>query len=165
MQNGTLYFFCGKMGAGKSTESKVIASNENAVLISEDEWLSILYPKLINSFDDYIHYSSLLKPLIFEHVINLLNSGTNVVLDFAANTPKQRKWFVDITNSAGASAQLIYLKVSNEHCLKRIAKRRIEQPDRAAFDTEAVFNEVNKFFQEPDEIEGTKIQIRVIASE
>ena len=53
---GTLIYFCGKMGAGKSTESKKIAIERNAVLISEDEWLSKLYPNQITSFDDYIKF-------------------------------------------------------------------------------------------------------------
>ncbi|MBT72485.1 MAG: cell division protein ZipA, partial [Gammaproteobacteria bacterium] len=37
--------------------------------------------------------------------------------------------------------------------------RRIEQPERAKFDTRIVFNEVNKFFQEPSESEGLNIQV------
>ena len=41
---GTLIFF-GKMGAGKSTKSKEVSITKNAVLLSEDEWLSILYPE------------------------------------------------------------------------------------------------------------------------
>ena len=53
---GVLIFFCGKMGAGKSTESKKVATERNAVLISEDEWLSELYPNQITSFDDYIKF-------------------------------------------------------------------------------------------------------------
>ena len=36
--NGTLIFFCGKMGAGKTRKSKQTAHDQNAVLISEDEW-------------------------------------------------------------------------------------------------------------------------------
>jgi thymidine kinase len=52
-QKGNLIFFCGKMGAGKTTTSKTIAREKNAVLISEDEWLSAHYPNEINSFDDY----------------------------------------------------------------------------------------------------------------
>ncbi|NKB33663.1 MAG: AAA family ATPase [Pseudomonadales bacterium] len=148
------------MGAGKTTESKVLASNENAVLISEDEWLSTLYPDLINTFEGYLHYSSMLKPLAFGHVANILRTGSNVVMDFAANTAKQRKWFLEIADSADTKAHLIYLKASDEFCLSRIATRSIEQPERAAFDTESVFNEVNKFFQEPNESEGIDIQIR-----
>jgi len=45
MEMGTLIFLCGKMGAGKSTQSKVIATEYNAVLLSEDERLF--------SLDDY----------------------------------------------------------------------------------------------------------------
>ncbi len=47
---GTLYFFYGKMGAGKSTKSKQLAIEKHAVLLSEDEWLSSLYPNQITSF-------------------------------------------------------------------------------------------------------------------
>jgi shikimate kinase len=38
MTTGT--FFCGKMGAGKTTLSRSIARERKAVLISEDEWLA-----------------------------------------------------------------------------------------------------------------------------
>ncbi len=57
-QVGTLYFFCGKMGAGKSTKSKQLAKEKNAVLLSEDEWLSSLYPNQITSFEDYLKLSA-----------------------------------------------------------------------------------------------------------
>jgi len=46
------------MGAGKSTLSKEIASKEGAILLSEDEWLKTIYPDEINTFEDYIKYSS-----------------------------------------------------------------------------------------------------------
>jgi len=159
LRNGTLYFFCGKMGAGKTTESKVVASSENAVLISEDEWLSILYPNQINTFEEYLQYSSRLKPLIYTHVVSILKAGSNVVMDFPANTEKQREWYIKLSGFAGAQSKLIYLKASDELCLKQIASRRIEQPERAKFDTRIVFNEVNKFFQEPSESEGLNIQV------
>ena len=85
---GKLYFFCGKMGAGKSTKSKQVTIERNAVLLSEDEWLAELYPNKIASFNDYIHYSSLMKPLVRSHVQRILLTGTNVVMDFPANTQK-----------------------------------------------------------------------------
>ena len=93
MQVGTLILFCGKMGAGKSTKSKQVAQERNAVLISEDEWLLMLYPNLIVSLDDYLQYSLLLKPLVKSHVLDILKTGTSVVMDYPANTVNQRKWF------------------------------------------------------------------------
>ena len=159
MQVGTLILFSGKMGAGKSTKSKQVSQDRNAVLISEDDWLSTLYPNLITSFDDYLHYSSILKPLVKAHVVNILKTGTDVVMDFPANTVNQRKWFRELITEANAPNELIYLNVSNTLCLKQIEKRRVEQPARAIFDTESMFNEVTKYFQEPDESEGFNIQI------
>ncbi len=163
IEAGTLIFFCGKMGAGKSTKSKKFASENNAVLISEDEWLSLLYPQKISSFDDYIKYSALLRPLIKTHVQSILLTGTNVVLDFPANTTKQRAWFKNIVLEVDAKHQLIYLDVSNEKCIKQIAQRRLEQPERSAFDTEEMFHQVTKYFEIP--IEKEQLQITVVSED
>lgn len=48
--------------------------------------------------------------------------------------------------------------MSNEVCLKQIEKRRVENPERAIYDTEEMFNEVTRYFQEPKESEGFNIQ-------
>lgn len=156
---GVLTLLSGKMGAGKSTRARQLAEERNAVLISEDHWLSTFYPNDIVSFDDYIYYSSLLKPLIKAHVVNILKAGADVVMDFPANTVKQRKWFKEVINESGADHELIYLKVGNDVCLKRLAKRRIDNPERAKFDTESVFNEVTKYFEEPVLDEGFDIRL------
>ncbi len=158
---GRLIYFCGKMGAGKSTESKKVAIERNAVLISEDEWLSKLYPNQIRSFDDYIKFSGQLRPLIKSHVQNILRSGSSVVMDFPANTKKQREWFTNLSIEAKSESELIYLKASNALCIKQIAQRSIEQPSRAAFDNEEMFYHVTKYFEEPDKNEVTNVEIVV----
>jgi predicted kinase len=157
-EKGTLIFFCGKMGAGKSTKSQEVALDRNAVLISEDEWLASLYPDRIASFEDYIKFSGQLKPLVKSHVQNILCAGTNVVMDFPANTVSQRKWFKAIVLEIDAPHELIYLNTSEEICLKQIAQRCIEQPERAKFDTEKVFHHVTSFFEEPGTKEGLNIK-------
>ena len=158
MNIGTLIFFCGKMGAGKSTLSKQVAAKRNAVLISEDEWLAALYPGEISTFDEYLRCSKRLKPLVQSHVENILRAGTNVVMDFPANTKGQRGWFKQLISNAGSPYELYYLKASDELCLKQIAQRQVEQPERAIFDTETMFNQVNKYFEIPHESEGLKIR-------
>lgn len=75
-RKGTLIFFCGKMGAGKSTYSKSLANELNAVFLSEDDWLSAIYPEEIMNFDDYIKYSSRLKLLLKEHIRKILHYFT-----------------------------------------------------------------------------------------
>ena len=85
-QPGRLFFFCGKMGAGKSTRAKLLAAEHNAVRISEDEWLAAHYPGQIQTFDDYLALSQGIKPFIKAHVQQILRSGVHVVMDFPANT-------------------------------------------------------------------------------
>lgn len=155
---GTLYFFAGKMGAGKSTKAKRIAKENNTVLISEDEWLETLYPTQIHSFEHYLKYSNQIKPLIKSHVQSILKTGTDVVMDFPGNTVEQRRWLVEISSDIQTSHQLIFLNLSDDQCIQQIKKRRYEDPSREHFDTIEMFNHVSKFFKAPSENEGLNIK-------
>ena len=154
MNKGTLTFFCGKMGSGKSTKAREIAKKNNAVLLSEDEWLASVYPNKISSLNDYIEYSNLLKPQIKKLVQSMLSAGTNVVMDFPANTLSQRDWFRSIFSEIEAPHNLIYIDLPNADCLKQIEKRRKEQPERSATDTPDMFEQVTKYFMAPIPDEG-----------
>jgi len=158
-EKGTLIFFCGKMGSGKSTYSKKLASELNAVLLSEDEWLSAIYPEEIKNFDDYIKYSSRLKPLLEGHVRRILHSGVSVVMDFPGNTKKQRSWFKEIFFEDQMLHRLIYLQAEDQLCLKRIEQRRQDSPEHARFDTEEVFHQVTRYFQAPTDDEEFNIEV------
>ncbi len=120
------------MGAGKSTLSQEISSKEGAVLISEDEWLKAIYPDEIRGFEDYIKYSSRLKPIMKQHIENILNAGVSVVMDFPGNTEKQREWFKELYTQCGCDHKLIYPESSDNPCIKRITKRAKTQPERAS---------------------------------
>jgi shikimate kinase len=149
MDKGVLTFFCGKMGAGKSTKSSDIALERNAVLLSEDEWLESIYPNKIASLEDYIAYSNQLKPQMKKLNQAILVTGTDVVMDFPANTIAQREWFKNLYSEIDAPHELVYIDLSNENCLKQIKKRSIQQPERAATDTKEMFEAVTKHFIEP----------------
>ena len=178
ISKGTLIFFCGKMGSGKTTSSHQISKERNAVLLSEDEWLSSLYPNKISSIQDYVIYSNLLKVPMKSLVTNILNTGTNVVMDYPANTIKQRQWFRDILlttkgndddddddddeNSISSSYsslistmsphELILLdNVTDEICLERIIKRG------RLTDTIEMFTQMNQYFVPPTMEEGFTI--------
>ena len=179
ISKGTLIFFCGKMGSGKTTLSHQISKERNAVLLSEDEWLSSLYPNNnVFTIQDYIKYSNLLKVPMKSLVTNILNTGTNVVMDYPANTIKQRQWFRDILlttkgndddddddddeNSISSSYsslistmsphELILLdNVTDEICLERITKRG--KPT----DTIEMFTQMNQYFVPPTMEEGFTI--------
>jgi len=158
-KKGTLIFFCGKMGPGKSTLSQEIAHKTGAILLSEDEWLKAIYPEEIESFEDYIKYSARLKPLLKNHVQNILNSGISIVMDFPGNTVNQRAWFKEICKEHNLLHKLVYLEVSDNQCLEQLKKRKNTYPERAHFDTEEVFRQVNSYFQPPLEHECFNIEV------
>ncbi len=158
---GTLIFFCGKMGAGKTSMSRKIAQEKNAVLLSEDVWLAQLYPGQIASFKDYLGFSRQMRPLVRDLAQDVLRTGTNLVMDFPGNTVSQRAWFTDLCCEIHCPHEMIYLAASDDVCLQHIAKRRQEQPERAAMDTPETFIQVTAYFEEPAESE--QLNIRKIA--
>ncbi|WP_444894227.1 AAA family ATPase [Microbulbifer sp. TRSA001] len=158
-ENGTLILFCEKMGAGKSTKAVEVAQNTGAILISENEWLSNLYPREICSLSNYIEYSSRLKSIIKPHIQNILKHGTSVILDFPGNTRRQRSWFKEILQDNFFPHQLIYLKAEDELCLQRITQRQKSHTERATFDNPETFKQVNQYFEEPTLSERFNIEV------
>ncbi len=156
---GTLHFLIGKMGAGKSTYSKKLAVDTGYILISEDKWLAQLFPDEINNFDDYINRHRRLLSLLEDHIKQILKAGSSVILDFPGNTVETRTWFKAVAQSANAPLLAHYIKASDEKCLAQIKIRRVEQPIRAKFDTPEVFQQVNRFFEEPTDAEGITVNL------
>jgi len=157
IKKGTLHFFCGKMAAGKTTKSLEVMNSENAILISEDDWLGHLFKDEIKVFADYIKYSERLKPLLLAHIKDIIESGVSVVMDFPANTIQQRSWFKELIGNNDISHQLHYLEASDELCLKQLAKRSKGRQGEA-FTSEEEFHTVNSYFQVPAESEGFNIK-------
>ncbi len=156
---GKLHFFCGKMASGKSTKAIQLAREYGAVLLSEDEWLSKIYPEEIKVFDDYIKYSRRLKDILKLHIQQLLESGLSVVLDFSGNTIGQRAWFKEIFSENEIPHELHYIKASDELCIAQLKKRSKNLEVGTAFTTEAEFHAINSYFQPPTEDEGFNISV------
>ncbi len=153
-----LYFMCGKMASGKSTLSKKLSKDHNAIFLSEDELLKKLYPDEIKTIEDYIKYSKRLKDMMYEHIIDLLKKGNEVVLDFPANTITQREWFTNILKTAKVEHTMYYVKRSDEVCKQQLKKRNENLPKDAPLIDEGTFDIITKYFQEPTEDEGFNIR-------
>lgn len=148
------HFFSGKMAAGKSTLARKLALEHNAILIVEDDWLAQLYPEEITDIPTYIKYSFRLKNIISDHIITLLKNNISVVLDFPANTEKQRLWFRTIYEQANVAHTLHYLDVSDEKCKKQLKLRSLDKPAGSAFTTDDEFDLITEYFQPPADNEG-----------
>jgi len=153
-----LHLLCGKMASGKTTLSKKLRDEHNAILISEDIWLAKLYGEEISSFEDYIKYTKRLRETLFEYVIELLGKDVDVVLDFSANTIRQRAWFRKIFEMAGVKHTLHYIVASDALCKKQLQQRSKGLPKGSKFTTEEEFDLITKYFEEPLSEEGFNIK-------
>ncbi len=152
----TLYLFCGKIASGKSTLASKLTTQHKAVLVSEDQWLSALYPDEIKSLEDYRRCSLRLRDVLGPHVISLLTHRTSVVLDFPANTKQQRKWLRNLFVASQSDHELYFLDVTDTVCKKRLTKRNA-LGQHAFQPSEADFDLFTSYFEPPMTDEGFNI--------
>ncbi len=122
----TLYLLCGKIGAGKSTLARQLAARPATLLISEDHWTSTLFADDLKTIEDYGRLSARLRAAMAPHIVDILRQGLSVVLDFPANTVRQRAWMRSLIAEAKVSHELHHLDVPNEICKQRLRRRNAE---------------------------------------
>jgi predicted kinase len=156
---GTLHFICGRLASGKTTLAREIVKASGAVLLCEDVWLSKLSDG-IRTFDDYLTWSRRCRSVMGPLIVDILRSGSSVVLDFAGNTPSERAWIRTLFEEAGAPHILHCLTVSEEVCLQRLKHRNKQKPEGIFFaeTSEADFFLITSYFQLPQEEENFHVK-------
>ena len=152
-----LIFFCGKMAAGKSTLARELACGENAVLFVQDDLMAALFPGEIIDIPSLVNRYARLKDAIEPILCDLLSKGTSVVLDFAANTPRQRAWFRELIDRTQVLHELHHVEASDELCKKQLRERSKDMPAGTRWTTDAEFDAVTAYFQPPAEEEGFNV--------
>ena len=155
--NSQLHFMCGKMASGKSTLSRELAEKYDAILLCEDEILSKLYPNEIKTISEYGEYSQRLKEMLRGYIIQMLTKGSDVVLDFPANTKEQREWFKGIYEDAWVKHTLHFVDKSDDICKLQLIQRSKGLPEGTPFTSEKEFDMITKYFQKPENSENFNI--------
>jgi predicted kinase len=156
MEPGTLHLVWGKIAAGKSTLCASLAGQPGTILISQDQWLSRLYPDELRSIPDMIEYSARLRHAMGGHVADLLRAGLSVVLDFPANRIDWRRWMLDVAEEAGAPHILHFLDLPDEVCRARLRARNAGGAHEYVV-SDAEFEIIVSRFQPPEEAEGLNV--------
>jgi predicted kinase len=153
-QKAKLLFLCGKMAAGKSTLATQLAREQDAVLLVQDELLEQLFPSDIVDIPTFVKYSSRLQKALAPHICALLARGVPVVLDFPANTRRQRAWFRQLFETADVPHELHFVDASDELCKRQLRERSRELPSGSAFTSDAEFDAITAYFETPSADEG-----------
>ncbi|KAA8747423.1 ATP-binding protein [Pseudomonas koreensis] len=156
MRAPTLHLMCGKIASGKSTLAKSLTEEHRALVLSEDQWLSRLYPEQIKSVADYLRCARQIRGVLGPLVIDVLSAGVSVVLDFPANTVADRQWLRGLADTAKVPHCLHYLAVDDDTCRVRLhARNALAEHEFAASDAE--FDLISSYFQVPEVGEGLEI--------
>ena len=119
----TLYLLCGKIAAGKSTLARQLAERPATLLIAEDHWTSTLFAGDLKTIEDYGRLSARLRAAMAPHIVDILRRGLSVVLDFPANTIRQRAWMRSLIAEAKVAHELHHLDIPDAICRQRLRKR------------------------------------------
>lgn len=150
----TLHVVCGKLASGKTTLARKIADECGAILVSEDVWLSTLFPGEHTTFAEYFDQSARFRRALAPHVQDLLRRGVSIVFDFAGNVPRERAWAGSLCTVENARLLLHYIKASDEVCKRQLRLRNEELPHGSQHTTDEEFDEITKYFVPPDPSEG-----------
>ena len=127
------------------------------MLLTEDDFLSNLYPGEVKDISSYATASARIKAAISDHVCDLLSRGISVVLDFPGNTVKQRKWFRSLIDRTGASHRLHFIDASDDCCKRQLATRSQELPPDSPFTSDAEFDAITLYFEKPSDNERFEV--------
>ena len=149
----TLVFFCGKMAAGKSTLARRLAQRRPSILLVQDVFSERLFPGDVKDIASYVLYASRINSVVQPLVRDLLALGVSVVLDFPANTKKQRVWFREILDTVRVHHELHFIDASDDLCKSQLRMRSKDLPAESPWTSEAAFAAITAYFEPPTEEE------------
>ena len=118
------YLICGYIGVGKTTLAKRLASSENAIRFTQDEWMSSIYgnyPDEATFTEKYNQLNQLINTVWPQCVAH----GVNVVLDLNFWTRAERDAARARIHDAKGEAILYFVDCPLPTAWARIAKRNL----------------------------------------
>jgi predicted kinase len=157
----TLYLLCGKIAAGKSTLARRLATRPATLLISEDHWTSNLFADDLKTIEDYGRYSARLRAAIGPHIVDILRQGLSVVLDFPANTLRNRDWIRWLIAQADVAHELHHLDIPDTICRQRLRQRNAggAHPFQVS---DAEYDQFTNYFVAPGPGEGFNVVVHTL---
>lgn len=151
---GTVYLICGKICAGKTTYSHMLAKAKKAVLLSTDEITLAIFGQHIGEKHDEVVES--IQNYLFEKSLEILENGINVLLDWGFWLKEERDYAREYYSSRRIQCEFHYIDVSYDTWMNNIAKRNqavIENKTSAYYVDDNLAKKFEGIFEEPERSE------------
>ncbi len=112
---------CGKICSGKSTYAGHLRAKTGAVLLSVDEIMLELFG--LYAGDRHDEYADKIKKYLFDKSVEIIDSGSDVILDWGFWTKQQRKQAGEFYQSRNIPCELHYIDIDDTVWAERIARR------------------------------------------
>ncbi len=112
---------CGKICSGKTTYAKDICRKRKAVLLSSDELISSMFHPNENEYHDMI--IDKVHTYLMNKSLEIINAGTDVVLDWGFWTSLSREEISKFYNQQGIDIEWHYLDIKITNWDRNIKKR------------------------------------------
>ena len=145
---------CGKICCGKTTYARKLEEELGAVILSIDEVMLALFPDGAGEMHDT--YALRTEQYLLSISLKILESGTDVILDWGLWTRAQRNRLRAYWAEHGVENEIHYLRVGKAEWDRRIRKRNGQQAGdpSAYFVDEGLLRKVESLFEEPSEDEA-----------
>jgi predicted kinase len=143
----TAHLIHGFVGAGKTTFARLLEARTGAIRFTHDEWMHRLYganPPQDRFFELYDRVDE----LIWELALNLLGSGTHVILDSGFWARSKRDTARAAVESVGARPVLYWVRTPLEIMRKRVRERSQAVPENSLWINGPAFESFLDRFQE-----------------
>ena len=112
---------CGKICSGKNTYAQKLRLEYSAVILSVDEiTLALFGNEAGEKLDDYVCRA---ENYLYNKSLEIIETGTNVILDWGFWTKSERELARDFYNSHGIENEFHYINITDEEWHRRIEKR------------------------------------------
>jgi predicted kinase len=153
----TVHLLCGLPGAGKTTLARQLEAGLPAVRFTLDEWMLRLHPDLHFTSGNYGELAETCKLLIWDTARQVLQCGTDVVLDWNQWSRGRRAVWAGRAEAAGAAVVLHYVRTPLQTSIKRAAARAARWEAGSHRIEEADVRHLAGIFEEPERSEGLRI--------
>lgn len=154
----TVHLLAGLNGAGKSTHARRLQHECPAVRFTLDEWMLRLHQL---RYDDprYPELAANCQDLIWDLALQVLATGTDVVLDWNQWSRTRRETWRDKALASGHHPVLHYLPVPVETAISRVEHRRRQAFDDAHILDGNAVRHLARLFEAPTTDEGVEVRV------
>lgn len=123
MTQPTLFLMVGLPGSGKTTRARELEHESGAIRLSPDEWMMPLF-----GVSDVNGRRDVLEGRLIWIATQVMQRGTNVILDFGLWGRDERAALHWLAASIGATARTVYLDVDLQTQFARVSHRWRDAP-------------------------------------